>query len=56
MVGTEGESFFNRVLHYATSLRGIRQYWFKQQTQLIAMMDTLGLPTVLVLQISSGQN
>ena len=49
MVGTEGESFFNCVLHYATSLRGITQYWFKQRTRLIAMVDTLGLPTVLVL-------
>ena len=46
MGGTEGESFSNCVLHYATSLRGTRQYWFKQQSRLIAMVDTLGLPTV----------
>ncbi len=28
MVGREGESFSNRVLHYAASLRGTKQYWF----------------------------
>ena len=27
MVGREGEAFSNRVLHYASSLRGTRQYW-----------------------------
>ena len=46
MVGHEGEAFSNRILHYATSLRGTRQYWFQQQSRLIAMVDTLGLPTV----------
>ena len=46
MVGRESETLSNRVLHFATSLRGTRQYWFKQRTQLIAMVDTLGLPTV----------
>ena len=46
MIGHEGEAFSNRVLHYATTLRGTRQYWFKQRSRLIAMVDTLGLPTV----------
>ena len=46
MVGREGEMFSNRVLHYATSLRGTRHYWFQQRSRLIAMVDTLGLPTV----------
>ena len=46
MVGRAGEAFSNRVLHYAGSLRGTRQYWFKQRSRLIAMVDTLGLPTV----------
>ena len=46
MVGIEGESFSNRVLHYASSLRGTRQYWFKQRGRLISMVDTLGLPTI----------
>ena len=46
MVGREGEVFSNRVLHYATSLRGTRQYWFKQRSRLIAMVDTIGLPTI----------
>ena len=46
MVGSEGEAFSNRVLHYATSLRGTRQYWFRQRSRLISMVDTLGLPTI----------
>ena len=46
MVGREGEAFSNRVLHYGTSLRGTSQYWFKQRSRLISMVDTLGLPTV----------
>ena len=46
MVGREGEVFSNRVMHYATSLRGTRQYWFKQRSRLVAMVDMLGLPTI----------
>jgi hypothetical protein len=46
MVSCEGVAFSNRVLHYATSLRGTRQYWLKQRSQLTAMVETLGLPTV----------
>ena len=46
MVGCEGETFSNHVVHYATSLRGTRQYKFKQRSWLIAMVDTLGLPTI----------
>ena len=46
MVGCEGVVFSNRVLHYATSLRGTRQCWFKQRSRIIAMVETLGLPTV----------
>ena len=46
MVGREGAVFSSRVLHFASSLRGTRQYWFKQRSRLIAMVDTLGLPTV----------
>ncbi len=46
MVGREGEAFSNRVLHYASSLRGTRQYWFRQRSRLISMVDTLGLPTI----------
>ena len=46
MVGREGEALSNRILHFASSLRGTRQYWFKQRSHLIAMVDTLGLPTV----------
>ena len=43
MVGT---SFSSHVCHYADSLRGTRPYWMKQRSCLIAMIDTLGLPTV----------
>ena len=47
MVGTgEGSSFSSRVQHFAASLRGTAPYWFKQRSRLIAMVDTLGLPTV----------
>ena len=46
MVGHQGEAFSNRVLHYASSLRGTRQYWFKQRSRLITMVDTLGIPTI----------
>ena len=31
---------------FATSLRGTGPYWFKQRSRLIAMVDTLGLPTM----------
>ena len=46
MVGREGECFANRVLHFANTLRGTSQYWFKQRSRLISMVDTLGIPTV----------
>ena len=48
MVGSEGEAFSNRVLRYAGSLRDTSSYWFKQRTRLVAMVDTLGLPTVFL--------
>ena len=41
-----GRSLFNHVLYYAVSLHGTQQYWFKQRSQLIAMVDTAGLPTI----------
>ena len=46
MVGREGEVFSNRVLHYAASLRGTKQYWFRQRSRLVSMVDILGLPTI----------
>ena len=46
MVGREGEQFSNRVLHYAASLRGTRHYWMRQRSRLIAMVDSLGIPTI----------
>uniref|UniRef100_A0A1X7VMZ5 Uncharacterized protein n=1 Tax=Amphimedon queenslandica TaxID=400682 RepID=A0A1X7VMZ5_AMPQE len=46
MIGREGESFSNKVVHYGASLRGTRQYWFRERNHLIAMIDTLGLPTI----------
>ncbi len=46
MIGCGGAAFSSRVMHFATSLRGTQPYWFKQRTRLIAMVDTLGLPSV----------
>ena len=56
MVGREGEFFSNRVLHYAGSLHGNGQYWFKQRSRLISMVDALGLPTVFFTHTPSGLN
>ena len=55
MVGREGDVFSNRVLHYASSLRGTRQYWFKQRSRLIAMLDTLGMPTIFFTHSAADQ-
>ena len=46
MIDCGGEQFSKRVMHYAISLRGTKQYWFKQRSCLIAMVDMLGMPTV----------
>ena len=46
MVGRQGEAFSNRVLHYASSLRGTKQYWYQQRSRLLSMVDTLGLHTI----------
>ena len=43
---SSSDTFSNRVLHFGACLRGTRQFWFKQRSRLIAMVDTLGLPTV----------
>ena len=55
MVGREGEAFSNRVLHYAASLCGTRQYWFRQRSRLISMVDTLGLPTIFFTHSAADQ-
>ncbi|XP_011404395.1 PREDICTED: uncharacterized protein LOC105313003 [Amphimedon queenslandica] len=46
MIGREGESFSNKVVYYGASLRGTRLYWFRERNHFIAMIDTLGLPTI----------
>ena len=46
MVGRRGEAFSSRVLRYASSLRGTKQYWQRQRSRLLSMVDTLGLPTI----------
>ena len=46
MVGRQGDAFSKRVVHYASSLRGTKQYWFRQRSRLLSMVDTLGLPTI----------
>ena len=40
MIGREGERFANKVVHYGTSLRGTKQYWFKERNKLIANTGT----------------
>ena len=46
MVGNGSDAFSNKELHFGASLRGTRQFWLKQKSRLIAMVDTLGLPTI----------
>uniref|UniRef100_A0A1X7TE40 Helitron helicase-like domain-containing protein n=1 Tax=Amphimedon queenslandica TaxID=400682 RepID=A0A1X7TE40_AMPQE len=46
MISCEGERFSNKVVHYGASLRGTRQYWFRERNHLIAMIDTQGLSTI----------
>ena len=46
MVGRGSDVFSNKVLHFGASLHGTRLFWLKQKSRLIAMIDTLGLPTV----------
>lgn len=46
MVHCGGEELSKRVLHYATSLHGTKQFWFKQRSRLISMIDYLGMPTI----------
>ncbi len=46
MISSGGKELSKRVLHYATSLRGTKQFWFKQRSRLISMIDCLGMPTV----------
>ena len=46
MIRQEGERFGNRVSYYAASLHGTRQYWLRQRRHLLAMIDTLGIPTI----------
>ena len=48
MIGREGDSFSNCVLHYGINLCDTKQYWYKQRSKLIAMVDTLGLPTTFI--------
>ena len=36
------------LLHYTASLWGTRQYWFNKRSQLIAMVDKFGLPTIFI--------
>ena len=36
------------MFHFGASLRGTRQFWLKQKSHLVAMVDTLGLSTVLL--------
>lgn len=44
--GNEAVSLSNRILHFGGGLHGTHQFWLKQKSRLITMVDTLGLPTV----------
>ena len=55
MVGHKGEFFTHRVMHFASSLPGTSQFWFKQRSRLISMVDTLGMPTVFFTHSADGQ-
>lgn len=46
MVHHGGESLANRVQHFGYNIHGTRAYWFSQRSRLIAMIDSLGLPTI----------
>ncbi len=46
MISSGGKELSKRVLHYATSLGGTKQFWFKQGSRLISMIDCVGMPTV----------
>ena len=46
LVRNEAVHLSNRILHFGGCLRGTRQFWLKQKSRLIAMIDTLSLPTV----------
>ena len=46
LVQSEGEQLSKRVLHYASSLRGSRQFWYKQRSRLIIVVDTLSIPII----------
>ena len=48
MIGSESSALSNRILHFASALRGTCQYWMKQRSRLISMVNTLGLPTVFL--------
>ena len=46
MVECVGEAFSNHVWHRGASFRGTKQYWFRQCSWLMSMIDTLGLHTI----------
>ena len=48
MIGSESSALSNRILHFASALRGTCQYWMKQRSRLISMVNNLGLPTVFL--------
>ena len=53
MVGRQREAFSSRVLHYASSLRGTKQYWQLQRSRLLSMVPSSSLT---VQKTSSGQS
>uniref|UniRef100_A0A1X7UYL0 Helitron helicase-like domain-containing protein n=1 Tax=Amphimedon queenslandica TaxID=400682 RepID=A0A1X7UYL0_AMPQE len=46
VISWAGERFSKKVLHHGTSQCGTKQYCLKERNKLIAMLDTLRLPTI----------
>ena len=61
MVGRQGETFSSRVLHYASSLRGTKQYWYIYTGNILVSLqwwtpsDYLYIPVYNFFKVSSKQ-
>uniref|UniRef100_A0A1X7TVI2 Helitron helicase-like domain-containing protein n=1 Tax=Amphimedon queenslandica TaxID=400682 RepID=A0A1X7TVI2_AMPQE len=53
MIGRVGERFSNKIIYYGASLSGTWQYWLRERNLLIAMIDTLGLPTLIFIHYAA---
>ena len=56
VVGRQGETFSNRVLHCASSLHGTKQYRQHPQRPHSSMLNTLALPTIFITHSAADLN